>query len=130
MGRRGDGVDTPESEYEEPHGTFVVLYDDGRPIGCGGIRALGDGVGEVKRMYVMPEARRHGNGARLLGALEDEARRLGYRRLRLDTAEPLRAATALYRGAGYRDIPDYNGNTAASLWFEKEIASGEGDAAA
>jgi drug/metabolite transporter (DMT)-like permease/GNAT superfamily N-acetyltransferase len=130
IGRPADGVDTPESEYEEPHGTFVVLYEGGRPIGCGGIRALGDGVGEVKRMYVVPEARGHGNGAGLLGALEAEARRLGYRRLRLDTAEPLRAATALYRGAGYRDIPDYNGNTAASLWFEKEIASGEGDAAA
>jgi drug/metabolite transporter (DMT)-like permease/GNAT superfamily N-acetyltransferase len=124
------GVETVESEYEEPHGAFVVLYEAGRPIACGGIRALGDGVGEVKRMYVVPEARGHGNGARLLGALEDEARRLGYRRLRLDTAEPLREAAALYRGAGYRDVPDYNGNTAASLWFEKELGQAGSDPAA
>ena len=131
IGRPADGVETVESEYEEPQGTFVVVYEAGRPIGCGGIRALADGAAEVKRMYVVPEARGHGHGARLLAALEDEAWRLGYRRLRLDTAAPLREAAALYRGAGYRDIPDYNGNTAASLWFEKELASGgEGDAAA
>jgi drug/metabolite transporter (DMT)-like permease/GNAT superfamily N-acetyltransferase len=129
IGREPCRTDTIASEYEEPHGAFIVMYDDGQPIGCGGIRALGDGVGEVKRMYVVPEARGSGKGARLLGALEDEARRLGYERLRLDTAEPLRAAAALYRSAGYAEIPDYNGNTAASLWFEKDLAPGPGAAA-
>jgi hypothetical protein len=46
---------------------------------------------------------------------------LGYRRLRLDTAESLTTATALYRSAGYRDIPDYNGNSYASFWGEKVL---------
>ncbi|MFL5839997.1 MAG: GNAT family N-acetyltransferase [Thermoleophilaceae bacterium] len=130
IGREPCRVDTVPSEYEEPHGAFLVIYDDRRPIGCGGIRALGGGVGEVKRMYVVPEARRNGNGARLLAALEDEARRLGYDRLRLDTAEPLRPAAALYRNAGYAEIPDYNGNSAASLWFEKDLAPPDAGAAA
>jgi drug/metabolite transporter (DMT)-like permease/GNAT superfamily N-acetyltransferase len=122
-------TETVASEYEEPHGAFVVVYDEGRPIACGGIRELGDGAAELKRMYVAPQARGNGYGARLLGALEDEARRLGYERLRLDTADRLREAQALYRGAGYSEIPDYNGNTAAALWFEKELGAGDAEGA-
>ena len=125
--REPDRVATIASEYEPPHGTFIVLYDDGRPVACGGIRPLGDGAAEVKRMYVAPDARGHGVGARVLALLEDAARTLGYRRLRLDTAASLRAAQALYRSAGYGEIPDYNGNPAASHWFEKDL---EGKAAA
>jgi drug/metabolite transporter (DMT)-like permease/GNAT superfamily N-acetyltransferase len=128
--REGCRIDTVPSEYEHPHGAFLVMYaDNGRPIGCGGIRELGEGVAELKRMYVAPEARGNGYGGGLLVALEDEARRLGYERLRLDTAERLREAQALYRGAGYTEIPDYNGNTAAALWFEKDLAKADGDAA-
>jgi drug/metabolite transporter (DMT)-like permease/GNAT superfamily N-acetyltransferase len=127
--REGCRIETLASEYEHPHGAFLVLYDDGRPIACGGIRELGDGAAELKRMYVAPEARGNGYGARLLAGLEDEARRLGYERLRLDTADRLREAQALYRSAGYTEIPDYNGNTAAALWFEKDLARGEGPAA-
>jgi drug/metabolite transporter (DMT)-like permease/GNAT superfamily N-acetyltransferase len=114
-------IETVASDYVEPDGVFVVMRRDGEPVACGGVRSLGDGVGELKRMYVVPSARGGGLGARLVAALEDEARRLGHRKLRLDTAEPLREAQRLYRRAGYRDIADYNGNTAASHWFEKEL---------
>jgi drug/metabolite transporter (DMT)-like permease/GNAT superfamily N-acetyltransferase len=121
--------ETVPAEYVEPEGgAFLVLYQDARPIGCGGIRRLGDGVGELKRMYVIPGARGSGHGARLLAALEDEARRLGYERLRLDTAAQLKEAQHLYEAAGYRQIPDYNGNTAASHWFEKDLTPAAGDA--
>jgi drug/metabolite transporter (DMT)-like permease/GNAT superfamily N-acetyltransferase len=123
IGREPCRVETVASEYVEPGGTFLVLYHDGEPVGCGGVRGLGEGVGEVKRMYIVPGARGHGLGKRLLGSLEDEARRLGYRKLRLDTAAPLREAQQLYRRAGYREIPDYNGNTAASVWFEKDLGA-------
>lgn len=118
-------METIASEYERPRGAFLVLRADGRPVACGGVRDLGDGVGELKRMYVVPDARGRGLGARLLSALEDEARSLGYRRMRLDTAAPLEEAIGLYRGAGYRDIPDYNANTAATHWFEKDLVSPE-----
>jgi drug/metabolite transporter (DMT)-like permease/GNAT superfamily N-acetyltransferase len=115
-------METVASEYAGPDGVFLVMQQNGRLVACGGVRRLGDGMGELKRMYVAPDARRRGLGAGLLTALEDEARRLGYRRLRLDTAEPLHEAVGLYRGAGYREIPDYNGNSAATHWFEKELA--------
>src|SRR4051812_18296594 len=114
IGRPVDRVQTISSEYEDPHGTFVVLYAEGEPVACGGIRPLpDDGVAEVKRMYVAPHARGQGLGRRLLARLEDEARKRGYKRVRLDTAAPLSAAQSLYRRAGYREIDDYNGNGAA-----------------
>src|SRR3954471_24745984 len=112
---------TDPAEYAPPTGSFLVVYDDGEPIACGGLRALPDGAAEVKRMYVVPDARGRGVGAELLARLEDEARRLGYRRVRLDTAAKLTEAQALYRNAGYTEIPDYNGNPAAAHWFEKEL---------
>jgi GNAT superfamily N-acetyltransferase len=123
VARPPERVETVPSEYEDPSGTFLVVYEGDRAVACGGVRALDDGAAEVKRMYVVPDARGHGVGMRLLSRLEDEARRLGYARLRLDTAATLEAAQALYRRAGYEEIPDYNGNPAASHWFEKELAA-------
>ena len=101
---------------------LFALCEDGRLAGCAGLRPLGDGVAELKRMYVAPEARGHGVGRRFLDGLEAEARARGFTRLRLDTGAPMPEAQALYRSAGYREIPDYNGNTAAAYWFEKELA--------
>lgn len=122
VARTPDRVETVAAEYERPSGTFLVVYAGDEPVACGGIRSLGDGTAEVKRMYVAPSARGNGVGKELLRRLEAEARQLGYKRLRLDTAAPLTSAQALYRSAGYREIDDYNGNTAASHWFEKDIA--------
>ena len=108
-------------EMVPPDGVFVVVEVDGRVVAGGGVRRLGDGVGEIKRMFVLPDARRQGHGGQLLEALEAAARDLGYARLRLDTAQSLTTAMRLYRRAGYRDIPDYNGNRYASFWGEKVL---------
>src|SRR4051794_40775974 len=101
VNRPASRVETVAREYVEPTGSFLVVYDAGEPIACGGLRRLPDGAAEVKRMYVVPDARGRGVGAELLARLEDEARRLGYRRVRLDTAAKLTEAQALYRNAGY-----------------------------
>ena len=102
---------------------LFALCEDGRLVGCAGLRPLGGGAVELKRMYIAPEARGHGLGRGFLDGLEAEARRRGYTRVRLDTGEPMPEAQALYRSAGYREIPDYNGNSAAAFWFEKELAA-------
>ena len=124
----GWGPPTPDrtstvtaSEMVPPHGAYVIVREDGRAVAGGGIRRLGDGVCEVKRMFVVPEARGRGHGRRLLEALERVARDLGYRAARLDTAQSMTTAMALYRSAGYRPIEDYNGNSYASFWGEKEL---------
>ena len=90
-------------------------------MGCGGVRILKPGVAEIKRMYVVPEARGRGVARALLAALEDAARDLGYDRVRLDTGPRQLAAEHLYRSAGYEEIPDYNGNYMASFWGEKRL---------
>jgi GNAT superfamily N-acetyltransferase len=108
-------------EMAPPDGVFVILYEDGEPVAGGGLRRLGDDVAEIKRMFVVPAARGRGFGRRVLDELEAVADSLGYRRLRLDTAQSMTTAIALYRGAGYVDIPDYNGNSYASFWGEKVL---------
>jgi len=79
------------------------------------------GLGEVKRMYVVPAARRRGHAGRLLGALEDAAREIGLTRLRLDTNAQQPEALKLYEACGYAEIPDYNGSPTATHWFEKAL---------
>jgi GNAT superfamily N-acetyltransferase len=108
-------------EMVPPHGAYVIVREDDRTVAGGGIRRLADGVCELKRMFVVPDARGRGHGRRLLEALERTARDLGYRAVRLDTATSMTTAMALYRSAGYRPIPDYNGNSYASFWGEKEL---------
>jgi GNAT superfamily N-acetyltransferase len=110
-------------EMEPPGGAFLLLEQDGAPVACGGLRTLDAtrGLGEVKRMYVVPDARRRGHARRLLGALEDAAREAGLVRLRLDTNAQQPEALLLYEACGYDEIADYNGSATATHWFEKEI---------
>jgi GNAT superfamily N-acetyltransferase len=119
-GSRAQPTTTP-GELGPPHGRLLVLYTDGRPVGCGGVKRLDDGVGEIKRMYVVPTERGRGYARLLLGALEEAARDLGYDRVRLDTGSRQPHARALYESAGYREISDYNGNPFAAHWFEKDL---------
>jgi GNAT superfamily N-acetyltransferase len=109
-------------EFEPPGGRFFVVYTDGRPVGCGGFKRLDERTAEVKRMYVRPELRGRGVARAILERLETAARAASYSYVRLDTGDRQPDALHLYRSAGYREIPDYNGNPAASYWFEKALA--------
>lgn len=102
-------------------GTFVVGWEDGRPVAGGGLVRMGPGLAEIKRMYVVPGARRRGHARRLLVAIEDAARELGYERVRLDTGVKQPHARALYESAGFQPIPDYNDNPKAAYWGEKVL---------
>jgi GNAT superfamily N-acetyltransferase len=98
--------------------SYVALVEGGRPVAGGGLRPLGDGVGEVKRMYVVPDRRGRGLARRLLAEIEALARDAGYRLLRLDTAGGL---SRFYLAAGYAPVDDYNGNRLATFWGEKAL---------
>ena len=102
-------------------GAFVVGWEDGRAVAGGALKRLEPGVAEIKRMYVLPGARRRGHARRLLAALEDTARVLGYERVRLDTGARQPHARALYESAGFQPIPDYNDNPKAAFWGEKML---------
>ena len=90
-----------------PRSCFLILYLNGDPAGCGGLKELDQDTGEVKRMYVRGAARGHGLGRMLLLELEARARDFGYRRLKLETGAPQPEAIQLYESAGYREIPGY-----------------------
>ena len=92
-------------DVAQGRGTFVVVYRDGTPLGCGALRVLDSNTAELKRMYVAPAARGQGLGRRLVAALEAEARALGVRRLVLETGVRQAAALALYRATGFQPIP-------------------------
>jgi putative acetyltransferase len=125
------------SEVAPGAGVFLVAHWLGRPIGCGALRCLheealvrelGPSVGELKRMYVAPEARGRGIGRALLARLEGEARSLGLTRLVLETGRRQAEALALYRHAGFTDIPaygEYVASPATSVCLSKSLAGGD-----
>lgn len=87
---------------------FLVARDaGGTAVGCGGLRLLGPGSGEIKRMYVDPAARGTGVATALLRALEDHARHLGLTRLLLETGAGQPDAIRFYRREGYEPIEAY-----------------------
>lgn len=103
----------------------VATDDDGTPVGCGALRPLGPGSAEVKRMYVVPQARRRGVSKALLAALEAEACDRGWTTLRLETGPEQPEAIGLYTGAGYHQISafgHYVGDRDEwSLYFERRL---------
>ncbi|MFM9035065.1 MAG: GNAT family N-acetyltransferase [Mycobacterium sp.] len=109
------------AELGPPGGLYLVGYRDGVAVCGGGIKRLPDGACEIKRMYVVPSARRTGVARALLAALEDAARGMGYRLARLDTGERQPHAQAFYEASGYRRVDNFNDNPAAVFHGEKRL---------
>ncbi|MFC9918223.1 bifunctional helix-turn-helix transcriptional regulator/GNAT family N-acetyltransferase [Agromyces binzhouensis] len=112
---------TPDDEFREPNGTFLVAFLHGDPVGCVGLKLHGDEPAEVKRLWVASSTRGLGLGARLLREIEAAAAGLGVAAVRLDTNRTLTEAIAMYRSHGYVEIPDFNGEPYADFWFEKRL---------
>jgi DNA-binding MarR family transcriptional regulator/GNAT superfamily N-acetyltransferase len=108
-------------ELTEPAGLLLVARLRGEPIGCGALKLHGREPAEVKRMWVAPSARGLGVGRRILGALEEHARRRGVRLVRLETNQTLKEAGGLYRSAGYVEVEAFNDEPYAHHWFEKRL---------
>jgi GNAT superfamily N-acetyltransferase len=116
------GPSVDPHEMEPPGGEFLVVYLDGEAVGCGGFKRLDERMAEIKRMFVSEEVRGRGIGRSILVRLEKDAREAGYELARLDTGDRQPDALHIYQSAGYQQIPDYNGNPAASYWFEKRLS--------
>ena len=111
-----------EREYDGASGVLLVVEDPaGDIVGTAGVRSLGPGVGEIKRMWIRPGCQGLGLGRRLMNRCLDEARVLGFRRLLLDTEHRMEAALHLYRSCGFAEISDYNGNPRAQIWMELKL---------
>jgi putative acetyltransferase len=115
-----DGVQYPAHE----DCSYLVVVVDRRVVAVGAWQPLGEGVAEIKRMFVRPAYRGRGIARQLVVALEEEALAAGRLILRLETGTYLPAALALYRSAGYLPIPvygEYVGNP-FSVCFEKRLS--------
>lgn len=112
-------------QFVPPAGVFVLVTANGAAVGCGGIRRLDDSPAgvrfEVKHLWLQPQTRGKGWGRALLDELEQRAIAFGAAELVLDTNKSLAAAAALYRSAGYADVPAFNNNPNATNWYRKSL---------
>lgn len=107
-GWEGAGPEPEPEAFEEPIGCFVVARLDGEPVGCAGVCPSDDeSSAELRRMYVVPEARGKGIARALMSDLEEKARLLGYRSLRLETGPEQPEAVNLYETSGFEVIPNF-----------------------
>jgi len=116
---------TDPTEFAPPSGASMMALVDDAPAACGALRALEDGVAEIKRMYVRERVRRRGLATVMLRALEDEARRLGYGIVRLETGTLQPEAVAFYDANGYQRIECYRqwSGYPLSVCYEKSLRS-------
>jgi putative acetyltransferase len=97
-------------DYAPPDGRLLLAWHHEKPVGCIGLRRFDATTGEVKRLYVRPEARGRRTGRQLVEQVMAAARAIGYRRLVLDTLPQMVEARSLYRSFGFSEIPAYYAN--------------------
>jgi GNAT superfamily N-acetyltransferase len=105
----GEEMKALPGKYAPPKGALFLARDDvGNAVGCVALRATEkDGCCEMKRLYLSPEGRGNGTGRALVRVVLDEARRLGYHEMRLDTLPVLEAAITLYKSEGFAECPPF-----------------------
>ena len=109
------------AELTPPAGLLLVARLRGEPIGCGALKLHPSEPAEIKRMWVANHARGLGLGRRILAELEQHAGRRGVDVVRLETNQSLNEAIALYRSAGYVEVPRFSDEPYAHHWFEKRL---------
>ena len=109
--------------YAPPEGRLLLAEYEGQLAGCVALHALDPGICEMKRLYLRPLCRGKGLGRTLAEHIIAEARQIGYRRMRLDTVEPvMKDAVAMYRRLGFKEIAPYCANPiAGALYMELEL---------
>jgi ribosomal protein S18 acetylase RimI-like enzyme len=110
-------------DYAPPEGRLLLVECEGQLAGCVALHKLDSGVCEMKRLYLRSQFRGKGLGRALTERIIAEARQIGYRRMRLDTVEPvMKDAVAMYRKLGFKGIAPYRPNPiAGTMYMELEL---------
>jgi ribosomal protein S18 acetylase RimI-like enzyme len=105
-------------DYAPPTGRLLLVLEGDRTAGSVALRKIGDGIGEMKRLYVRPDFRGQGLGRKLTETLIHEARDIGYRSMRLDTLPgKMDQAIAMYHSLGFKHIEPYYNNPVLDAAF-------------
>ncbi|HET7840422.1 MAG TPA: GNAT family N-acetyltransferase [Terriglobia bacterium] len=109
-------------DYAPPSGRLYLAYVKDALAGCVGLRKIGDSICEMKRLYVRPLHRGQGIGRQLVLKLIEDARSLGYTKMRLDTLPSMKRAQELYRDMGFKPTEPYRANPVpGALFLELDI---------
>jgi GNAT superfamily N-acetyltransferase len=110
-------------DLTRPHGLVLLVREGevGPAVGCGALKLLEGGIGEIKRMWIDRRMRGQGLGGRLLDELEAVAYAEGCQVIRLDSNGRLDVAIALYRARGYKEVAPFNAEPFATHWMEKRL---------
>jgi GNAT superfamily N-acetyltransferase len=113
-----DEVAMLPGKYASPEGRLYIVYESDEPVCCIGLRSLGDGVCEMKRLYLRDSARGKGIGVALIEKVISDAIEIGYTKMRLDTYPPkMGRAVSLYEAHGFYKIPPYYHNPHEGVLF-------------
>ncbi len=121
---------TLPGRYAPLGGRLLLALAGKAAAGCVALRALEEGVCEMKRLFVRPAWRGQGLGQRLAGRVIDEATALGYAVMRLDTLDTLESAMRMYAGLGFqRRTPYYANPLAGVVYWERVLQRRQDDPA-
>ena len=110
-------------DYAPPNGRLLIALYEGELAGCAALHQLEPEICEMKRLYLRPKFRGKSLGRVLAENIMSEARQIGYRRMRLDTVEPvMKDAVGMYRRLGFKEITAYRANPMpGTLYMELEL---------
>ncbi len=116
-------VPFPTNPPTPRRGIYLLVYDGDKPVGSGALRPIDEATVEIRRMYVLQEYRRHGVARMILEGLEQEAAKLKYSVMRLETGNRQSAAMRLYESYGFRQIPPFGlyVDDPLSVCYEKAV---------
>ena len=112
-------------DYTRPGGCLLLAKQGSEIIGCVALRKIDHNTCEMKRLYVRPHCRGKGTGRALSQKIIDEARTIGYKKMRLDTIPTMKRANVLYRSFGFKKIKPYRYNPIkGALFMELDLRGG------
>jgi len=115
-------LETLPGKYARPLGSILVAKENGVTVGCVAVRPLGEEICEMKRLFVKPAHRGRKVGRELALAIIEEAKRLGYKAMRLDTVVAMKEASSLYKALGFQPIDAYYYNPLrGAMYFELKL---------
>ncbi len=114
-------LDGLPGKYAPPKGCLLLAHDGTQAVGCVAFQALSESICEMKRMFVLPDYQGQKIGFRLVERLLQEARKAGYKIMRLDTHPQMQRAAKLYQSCGFYPIERYNQNPTPGIRFFEKI---------